>query len=107
MDRNEIILRISQIRTKAGLSARQLSNLIDMNDGYINRLESKKDFLPSVEVLINIISACGCTPAQFFYNDIDTYKGDMQILDIVKGADTETRQVINDIFTTINKAGAN
>ena len=75
MDRNEIILRISQIRCRANFSARALSQRIGLNDGYINRLESKKDFLPTVEVLLRIIEACNSTPEEFFYyNMVPTKK---------------------------------
>ena len=45
--REDLIFKIGTIRGKANLSARSLSMAIDMNEGYINRLESKKDFLPS------------------------------------------------------------
>ena len=47
-----------------------LSQKIEMNDGYINRLEAKKDFLPSVEVLLRIIEACGSTTEEFFYKKV-------------------------------------
>ena len=48
----EIIDRIGYFRTRAKLSQKALSINIDMNIGYINRLECKKDFLPSLEVLL-------------------------------------------------------
>ena len=63
--KRDIIIRISRARTNANLSARALSQKIEMNDGYINRLESKKDFLPSVEVLLKIIDVCGLTIEEF------------------------------------------
>lgn len=46
MERTEIINRISFLRTRANLSARALSIKIGKNEGYINRLEAKKDFFP-------------------------------------------------------------
>ena len=61
MDKKEIIARAGYFRTKAGLSQKALSMDIEMNWGYINRLESKKDFLPSLETLLRIIEACGIT----------------------------------------------
>ena len=64
--KQDIIIRISRARTNANLSARALSQKIEMNDGYINRLESKKDFLPSVEVLLKIIDVCELTIEEFF-----------------------------------------
>ena len=54
MDKNEIISRIGYFRSKAKLSQKALSIEIDMNIGYINRLESKKDFSPSLDVLLKI-----------------------------------------------------
>ena len=55
MDRDDIINKISMARNNAKLSARALSEAIDMNENYINRLENKRDFLPSLEVFIKII----------------------------------------------------
>lgn len=49
MDKNEIINRISFLRTRANLSARALSYKIGKNDAYINRMENKRDFLPTIE----------------------------------------------------------
>lgn len=40
MELNEIINRISQLRTREGLSARELSLRIGKNEAYINRLET-------------------------------------------------------------------
>ena len=66
MDKKEISARAGYFRTKAGLSQKALSMDIEMNWGYINRLESKKDFLPSLETLLRIIEACGITEEEFF-----------------------------------------
>ena len=58
MNRDDIINKISLARSNAKLSARALSQIIDMNENYINRLENKRDFLPSLEVFIKIVEAC-------------------------------------------------
>ena len=79
MDRADIIARIGYLRNRAGLSQKALSIDIDMNIGYINRLESKKDFLPSMEVLLKIIEVCGSTTEEFFYENIANYAGDKTI----------------------------
>ncbi len=84
MNKSEIIERISYFRNRAKLSQKALSIDINMNIGYINRLESKKDFLPSLEVLLKIIEACGCTEEEFFYNDIQSYASDKQIISKLK-----------------------
>ena len=80
MTKNELIDRISKARINANLSARALSLMVDMKDGYISRLESKKDFLPSAEVLLAIIEACGLTEEQFFYHDMFGYDKDAEFI---------------------------
>lgn len=84
MDKNDIIERIATARNRINLSARKLSQKIDMNDCYINRLESQKDFLPSLEVLMRIIEECDLTPEQFFYYDMYEYKNDSEIISKLK-----------------------
>lgn len=87
MDKNEIVERISKLRTKAGLSARDLSLRIGKNSAYISRLESKNDsFEPSVSALLEIIDACGSTPLEFFYYNIYDFQKDMEILNLLKSA---------------------
>lgn len=94
MDREKIINRISQARTNANLSARKLSQDAGLNDGYINRLESKKDFLPSMEAFIAIVEACGITLEEFFYYDMAAYKDDKEIIDLLKNVNSETKESI-------------
>lgn len=94
MDKKEIIARIGYFRTKAKLSQKALSSDIDMNISYINRLESKKDFLPSVEVLLRIIEACRISEEEFFYSDIQNYEEDKEILNKIKDLPPEKRQAL-------------
>ncbi len=94
MDKIEIIARIGYFRTKAKLSQKALSSDIDMNISYINRLESKKDFLPSVEVLLRIIEACRISEEEFFYSDIPNYEEDKEILNKIKDLPPEKRQAL-------------
>ena len=92
--KQDIIFRIIRARDKANLSARALSQKIGLNDGYINRLESKKDFLPSLDVLLKIINVCGQTPEEFFYDSFDTYNEDIKILNLLKNTSKENKIAI-------------
>ena len=98
MDNLEIIKRISQIRIEAHLSARALSQKIGMNDGYINRLESKKDFLPRLETLLDILEVCGVSIEHFFYYDYFEYDKDKQILDNLKKMDSEKKLILLELM---------
>ncbi len=94
MDRNEVINRISKIRTRANLSARKLSQEIGMNDGYINRLECKRDYLPTMLVLFDIIEVCGSTPAEFFYPVMEDYQKDQEIIKLLNHSNSATKDAI-------------
>lgn len=110
MDKIEIINRIGYIRTRAKLTQKGLSRAIEMNDNYINRLESKKDFLPSLEVLLKIITVCNSTPEEFFYRDISAYERDCELSEKIKTLPADIKEFILDydpdimnLFTTLNK----
>lgn len=79
VNKDDIISRIGYIRVRAKLTQKALSNAIEMNPNYINRLECQRDFLPSLEVLLKIIDVCGSTPEEFFYHDIASYEKDKEI----------------------------
>ena len=94
MDKLDIIERIGYFRTKAKLSQKALSIDIGMNIGYINRLESKKDFLPSMEVLLKIIEVCGITEEEFFYSDVNSYATDKQLLDKLRDLSDDKKEAL-------------
>ena len=98
MDKKKIISRIGYFRNKAKLSQKALSMEIDMNIGYINRLESKQDFLPSLDVLLKIIKACGITVEEFFYEDIYNYREDKYILNKLKELPCEKREALLELL---------
>lgn len=61
--------RISQLREKKGVSARDMSLSIGQNAGYINSIENGKS-MPSMSVFLGICDYLGITPAEFF--DLDS-----------------------------------
>ena len=81
-----------------------------MNPSYINRLESKKDFLPSLEVLMKIIEACGSTTEEFFYRDITAYERDKELIYKLRSLPEDVRGFILNydpeimhLFTRLNE----
>ena len=110
MEKTDIIARIGYIRVRAKLTQKALSYAIGMNPNYINRLESKKDFLPSLEVLLKIIEACHSTPEEFFYHDITEYQKDRELSEKIENLPAHVKEfVMNydpelmDMFTRLNE----
>lgn len=94
LSKEEIIDRIGIARHNAGLSAKALSELAGLNKGYINRLENGRDFLSSLDALLNIIDACGISEVEFFYHDINSYKQDMELISSLKNLSADKKLAI-------------
>lgn len=94
MQLEEIINRISKLRTREGLSARELSIRIGKNEAYINRLEYRKNFEPSISVINDIAEACNSSLSEFFYYDINAYQDDKHIIFLLSKANPEIKEAI-------------
>ena len=101
MEFNTLIERIGYIRIRANLSARKLSLMIGKNAGYIHMLEQNKNFAPTFETLTAILEACNTTTEEFFYYDIQAYKQDREIIELLKKNRDEEKK--NAILTLLNK----
>ena len=60
--------RLAELRTKKGVSARDMSLSIGQGPGYINNIENGHN-LPSMSVFFYICDYLGITPSEFF--DLD------------------------------------
>jgi len=70
--------RLAQLRSKKGVSARDMSLSLGQSENYINMIENKKSF-PSMTVFFYICEYLGITPRDFF----DTDNENPQLLDEV------------------------
>lgn len=68
MYENEFPLRLAQLRSKKGVSAREMSLSIGQNASYINNIESGKS-LPSMSGFFYICEYLGISPNEFFDTD--------------------------------------
>ncbi len=100
MDKKEFIFKIGSMRRDANLSARRLSLELEMNEGYINRLETSEKFLPSMEVFFKMLKICGYTAEKFFYHDTNNFEKDMELLNKFKNLSDEQKEAL---LTLINK----
>lgn len=65
MFEEEFAIRLSKLRTKKGVSARDMSLSIGQNAGYINNIETGKA-LPSMSGFFYICEYLGISPQEFF-----------------------------------------
>ena len=64
----DFALRLAQLRTEKGVSARDMSLSIGQNHSYINNIECGKS-LPSMSGFFYICEYLGISPAEFFDTD--------------------------------------
>lgn len=91
MELKEVIERISLLRVREGLSARELSLRIGKNEAYINRLEYRKNFEPSISVINDISEACNSSLEE-------EYKNDKKIINLLRKVKPEIKQSIINIL---------
>jgi transcriptional regulator with XRE-family HTH domain len=63
--------RLTQLRLKKGVSARDMSLPLGQSSGYINKLENKQ-MLPSMMVFFYICDYFNISPKEFFDDDLKT-----------------------------------
>lgn len=85
------------MRTRAGLSARELSAQVGKSKAYIAKFDNGDLAMPS-EVLLEAIESCGCTPEEFFYEDLQSYKNDKEILKTFNSLSADSKQTIIDLM---------
>ena len=96
-DEGFIAKRITQLRLKAGVSARSMSLTIGQNPVYINNIESGKS-LPSVMGLIYICDFFHITPKEFFDADNPNPEKLNQINDLLKTLNDEQLGLIINVI---------
>lgn len=63
-------MRLAKLRTKKGVSARDMSLSIGQNPGYINNIETGKA-LPSMSTFFYICEYLNISPREFFDTDVE------------------------------------
>ena len=93
MNEEKFANRVSQLRLKKGVSARDMSLSIGQNPGYINNIETGKA-LPSMKGFFFICEYLGVTPMEFFNYDSSNPK-ELEILcnDLNKLSDIQFKSV--------------
>ncbi len=98
--RKFLIDRLGMMRTRAGLSARELSGQIGKSKAYIAKFDNGDMALPS-EVLLDAIETCGSTPEEFFFEDIANYKEAKEIFELYKNLSEENKARVKDLMKNL------
>ena len=88
MEEKAFALRLATLRTKKGVSARDMNLSIGQNPGYINNIENGINY-PSMTVFFYICDYLGITPKEFFDTDTINPTKANELLDAAKGLSSD------------------
>ena len=93
-------LRLAQLRTRKGVSARDMSLSLGQNAGYINNIESGKA-LPSMSSFFYICEYLNITPSSFFDSETDNPEQLQQLIQKMKKLNEEQLASIENLVDGI------
>lgn len=94
--------RLTQLRTKKGVSARDMSLSIGQNAGYINNIETGKA-LPSMSAFFFICEYLNITPQEFFDTDSQQPEQLRTLIENLKHLDSQQLMNISSIVEGLIK----
>ena len=93
-EEEKFVKRLTELRQRKGVSAREMSLAIGQCNAYINKIENGKA-LPSMTVFFYICEYLGVTPEQFFKYDLpDPLLLDKLLLEIKKLSPRKTEHLL-------------
>ena len=102
MEEKDISLRLSKLREKKGVSARDMSLSIGQNPGYINNIETGKS-MPSLAGIFYICEYLGITPSEFFDVGSENPARLKELIDYLKLLDDEQLANVTAIVKSLAK----
>lgn len=94
-------IRLAKLRTKKGVSARDMSLSIGQNPGYINNIETGKA-LPSMTSFFFICEYLNISPQEFFDNDSDYPEKLRTVLENLKRLNSKQFEDISSIIEDLS-----
>lgn len=101
MFEEEFPIRLAKLRTKKGVSARDMSLSIGQNAGYINNIETGKA-LPSMSAFFFICEYLNISPQEFFDNDLEYLEKLRVLVGNLKQLDPEQFENISSIVEALS-----
>lgn len=93
MTYKQIIERLSFLRTKKNMSAREFGIILGNSDTYFYKVEDGSIII-NLPKFLEMLEALEIDTEQFFYNDLENYKKDKEILDLTKNLSKEELEAL-------------
>ena len=98
----EFAERLSALRIKKGVSARDMSLSLGFNPGYINSIESGKA-LPSMSTFFYICEYLSISPVEFFNNEIIDPTKESEMINDLNKLNTYQLDIVSKLIKELGK----
>lgn len=95
--RKFLINRLGYLRNRVNLSARELSLQTGKSTAYFAKFDNG-DFSIPAEILMEAIENCGSTPEEFFWEDIQKFQEQKNLLNKFDKLSSESKQTIMNLL---------
>lgn len=102
MDKKAFAERVAYFRLKKGVSAREMSQILDLSDGYVNNIENAVNY-PSMKSFFLICDFFEITPKEFFDTECVDPQSTNELLEAVKGLSFEQQSHIIALAKALKK----
>ncbi|MBM6921528.1 helix-turn-helix transcriptional regulator [Phocea massiliensis] len=102
MEKEQFMHRLTELRMKKGVSARDMSLSLGQSAGYINNIENGVN-LPSMSVFFYICEYLGITPKEFFDTDSPDPTKLNELLSAAKGLSSTQIETLISLAKEIKK----
>ena len=102
LDEKIFAARLTQLRMKKGVSARDMSLSIGQNPGYIHNIESGKS-MPSLTGFFYICDYLGIGPEEFFSRDTEDPRRLKSLIEKLKGLNEHQLQALESVVDELRK----
>lgn len=101
-EESRFVERLTELRLKKGVSAREMSLALGQSDSYINKIENHKS-LPAMAVFFYICEYFEISPVEFFDYETEDPKLSQELLAELRRLDYAETKHLLEIVKDINK----
>lgn len=98
--RKFLIDRMGLVRSRAKLSARELSLMIGKSIAYFAKFDNG-DFSIPTETLMDAVECCGSNMEEFFWEDISKYKEQKELLNKFEQLSEDSKQTLLNLLNNM------
>lgn len=102
MNYKQIVERISLIRSRKNIKPKPFGEMLGNSETYFYKIENQSITL-SVPKLLEVLELLEIETEEFFYNDLDNFKQDKEMISLFKSLSSENKEMVVGLMKSLKK----